>query len=132
MLNSLKSGNRLRIDFSKTEQEIEIPNLLQLQQSSYEDFLKPGNVFNDYSIEKVFKSIFPIHIQNKVSLEYLGMEVTKPKYSVRESVERGLTYSISLKIKIRLTTWDKSDNTNKDKVGVEQKVRNKIRKTRTA
>ena len=120
MLNSLKSGNRLRVDFSKTKQEIEIPNLLQLQQSSYENFLKLGNVFNDYSIEKVFKSIFPIHIPNKVYLEYLGMEVTQPKYSVRESVERGLTYSISLKIKIRLTTWDKSDNTNKDKVGVEQ------------
>ena len=120
MLNSLKSGNRLRVDFSKTKQEIGIPNLLQLQQSSYENFLKLGNVFNDYSIEKVFKSIFPIHIPNKVYLEYLGMEVTQPKYSVRESVERGLTYSISLKIKIRLTTWDKSDNTNKDKVGVEQ------------
>ena len=103
MLNSLKSGNRLRVDFSKTKQEIEIPNLLQLQQSSYENFLKLGNVFNDYSIEKVFKSIFPIHIPNKVYLEYLGMEVTQPKYSVRESVERGLTYSISLKIKIRLT-----------------------------
>jgi len=116
MLNSLKSGNRLRIDFSKTEQEIEIPNLLQLQQSSYENFLKPGNVFNDYSIEKVFKSIFPIHIQNKVSLEYLGMEVTKPKYSVRESVERGLTYSISLKIKIRLIIWDRNEST-KEKIG---------------
>ena len=120
MLNKLQSANRLRLDFSKIPQVLDIPNLLQLQQSSYENFLKPGNVFNDYSIEKVFKSIFPIHIQNKVSLEYLGMEVTKPKYSVRESVERGLTYSISLKIKIRLTTWDKSDNTNKDKVGVEQ------------
>ena len=39
MLNSLKSGNRLRIDFAKNPQKIEIPNLLQLQQTSYDTFL---------------------------------------------------------------------------------------------
>ena len=39
MLNTLYSGNRLRVDFSKTPQQIEVPNLLQLQQSSYENFL---------------------------------------------------------------------------------------------
>ena len=42
MLNSLHSGNRLRVDFSKTPREIEIPNLLQLQQKSYENFLDAG------------------------------------------------------------------------------------------
>ena len=39
MLNTLYSGNRLRVDFSKTPQQIEVPNLLQLQQSSYDKFL---------------------------------------------------------------------------------------------
>jgi DNA-directed RNA polymerase subunit beta len=39
MLNTLYSGNRLRVDFSKTPQQIEVPNLLQLQQSSYDNFL---------------------------------------------------------------------------------------------
>ena len=38
MLNSLKSGNRLRVDFAKNPQKIEIPNLLQLQQTSYDTF----------------------------------------------------------------------------------------------
>jgi DNA-directed RNA polymerase beta subunit len=117
MLNSLKSGNRLRVDFSKTPQEIDVPNLLQLQKSSYENFLMLGNNSNDYSIEKVFSSIFPIHHQNKISLDYLGLEVTKPKYTVRESMERGLTYSVSLKIKIRLTIWDRDEGT-KEKIGV--------------
>ena len=42
MLNSLKSGNRLRVDFAKNPQQIEIPNLLQLQQNSYENFLMIG------------------------------------------------------------------------------------------
>jgi len=119
MLNSLKSGNRLRVDFSKTPQEIEVPNLLQLQKSSYENFLMMGNGLSDYSIEKVFNSIFPIHHQNKITLEYLGLEVTKPKYTVRESMERGLTYSVSLKIKIRLTIWDRDEST-KEKIGVKE------------
>ena len=39
MLNTLYSGNRLRVDFAKTPQQIEVPNLLQLQQSSYDNFL---------------------------------------------------------------------------------------------
>ena len=116
MLNDLQSGNRLRIDFSKTPQEIEVPNLLQLQKSSYENFLMMGNGSNDYSIEKVFNSIFPIQHQNKITLDYLGLEVTKPKYTVRESMERGLTYSVSLKIKIRLTVWDRDEGT-KEKIG---------------
>ncbi len=118
MLNSLKSGNRLRIDFSKTPQEIEVPNLLQLQKSSYENFLMMrDSSTTDYSIEKVFNSIFPIHHQNKITLEYLGAEVTKPKYTVRESMERSLTYSVSLKIKIRLIIWDRDEST-KEKVGL--------------
>jgi DNA-directed RNA polymerase beta subunit len=71
----------------------------------------------DYSIEKVFNSIFPIHHQNKITLEYLGAEVTKPKYTVRESMERSLTYSVSLKIKIRLIIWDRDEST-KEKVGL--------------
>ena len=119
MLNSLKSGNRLRVDFAKTPQQIEIPNLLQLQKSSYENFLMIGDGSSDYSIDKVFNSIFPIHYQNRLTLEYLGAEVTKPKYTVRESMEKGLTYSVSLKIKIRLTIWDR-DETTKEKVGIRE------------
>jgi len=61
MLNSLRSGNRLRVDFAKKQKHIEIPNLLQLQQKSYEHFLDVGNPERDSGIEKVFTSIFPIH-----------------------------------------------------------------------
>ncbi|MFW2443503.1 hypothetical protein ACN4FT_12020, partial [Aliarcobacter butzleri] len=87
MLNSLKSGNRLRVDFAKNPQKIEIPNLLQLQQTSYDTFLMIGQEDRTTAgIEKVFKSIFPIHdVQNRLTLDYLGSEVGKPKYDVRES-----------------------------------------------
>ena len=119
MLNSLYSGNRLRVDFAKTPQQIEIPNLLQLQQSSYDNFLMIAKKNRDASgIEKVFSSAFPIHdAQNRLTIEYLGSEVATPKYTVRECMERGLTYAVSLKMKTRLVLWDRDENT-KEKLGV--------------
>ncbi|WP_200763229.1 DNA-directed RNA polymerase subunit beta [Nitrosophilus alvini] len=119
MLNSIKSGNRLRVDFSKIPQEIEIPNLLQLQQSSFEHFLMiDKEERNNSGIEKVFRSIFPIHDpQNRLSLEYAGSEITKPKYTIRECMERGLTYSVSIKMKIRLVLWERDEKTG-EKIGV--------------
>ncbi len=119
MLNTLYSGNRLRVDFSKTPQQIEVPNLLQLQQSSYDNFLMLEDKDRKNSgIEKVFESVFPIHdTQNRLTVEYLGSEVGKPKYTVRECMERGLTYAVSLRMKTRLVLWDRDENT-KEKLGV--------------
>ncbi|HHO42058.1 MAG TPA: DNA-directed RNA polymerase subunit beta, partial [Epsilonproteobacteria bacterium] len=111
MLNSLHSGNRLRIDFSKTPRKIEIPNLLQLQQESYDSFLMFSEKDRRNSIiEKVFRSSFPIHDQqNRISLTYKNSEIIKPKYTVRECMERGLTYAVSLKMNIALTIWNKDE-----------------------
>jgi len=118
MLNNLKSGNRLRVDFSKVPRKIDVPNLLQVQQKSYEHFLNVANTDQESGIEKVFKSIFPIHDpQNRLSLEYIGSEIGKPKYNVRECMDRGLTYSVSLKMNIRLILWDKNEKTG-EKAGV--------------
>ncbi len=119
MLNSLQSGNRLRVDFAKSPQNIEIPNLLQLQQSSYDNFLMVD--FDDRTeagIEKVFKQTFPIHdVQNRFTLDYINSEVGKPKYTVSESMVRGLTYSIPLRINVRLTLWEQDEKTG-EKIGV--------------
>ncbi|MCK5294490.1 MAG: DNA-directed RNA polymerase subunit beta, partial [Arcobacteraceae bacterium] len=119
MLNSLKSGNRLRVDFAKNPQNIEIPNLLKLQQNSYKNFLMVGEEDrSEAGIEKVFKSIFPIHDnQNRFTLDYIKSEVGKPKYNVSEAMVRGLTYSIPLKINVRLTLWDLDEKTG-EKIGV--------------
>jgi len=113
MLNSLYSGNRLRVDFSKTPREIEIPNLLQLQQKSYENFLMLGEKDRRNStIESVFRASFPIHDQqNRLTLTYRNSEIVKPKYTVRECMERGLTYSVSLKMNISLTIWNRDEKT---------------------
>lgn len=118
MLNSLYSGNRLRVDFSGVEKQIEIPNLLQLQKKSFEHFLDINNQKVESGIEKVFKSIFPIHdAQNRLSLEYLGSELSEPKYTVRECMERGLTYAVNLKIKIRLIIYNRDEKTG-EKISV--------------
>jgi DNA-directed RNA polymerase subunit beta len=119
MLNSLKSGNRLRVDFTKNSQKIDIPNLLQLQQNSYDNFLMVGcNDRSQAGIEKVFKNSFPIHdTQNRFTLEYLGSEVGKPKYTVKEAMVRGMTYSVPLRINIRLILWDIDEKTG-EKIGI--------------
>ena len=121
MLNTLYSGNRLRVDFSKTPQQIEVPNLLQLQLSSYENFLMIDKKDRSQSgLERVFQSVFPIHdAQNRITLEYVGSEIGSPKYTVRECMERGLTYSVSLRMKTRLVLWDRDENT-KEKKGVNE------------
>ncbi|EAK0794090.1 DNA-directed RNA polymerase subunit beta [Campylobacter lari] len=117
MLNS-QSGNRLRIDFSNVPQQIDIPNLLQLQKKSFDYFLNIDAKNSESGIEKVFKSIFPIHDpQNRLSLEYVSSEVGKPKYTIRECMERGLTYSVNLKMKIRLTLHEKDEKTG-EKIGI--------------
>ncbi|HHD84128.1 MAG TPA: DNA-directed RNA polymerase subunit beta, partial [Campylobacteraceae bacterium] len=118
MLNSLRSGNRLRVDFSKNPKQIDVPNLLQLQQKSYEQFLNVKDKSKQSGIEKVFNSIFPIHDpQNRLTLEYVESDIDKPKYTIRECMERGLTYSVHLKMKIRLVLWDKNEKTG-EKTGV--------------
>ena len=118
MLNSLYSGNRLRVDFSNVAKEIDVPNLLQLQKKSFDHFLNLDNSQTESGIEKVFKSIFPIHDpQNRLSLEYVSSEIGKPRYTIRECMERGLTYSVNLKIKIRLIVHDREEKTG-EKIGV--------------
>ncbi len=112
MLNSLFSGNRLRVDFSNTPREIEIPHLLQLQQKSFERFLNLDGKDKTSGIEHVFRSIFPIRDpQNRLTLEFIDCEVGKPRYTVRECMERGLTYAVNLRMKIQLTLHEKDEKT---------------------
>ena len=116
MSNMQQLKNRLRIDFSNVSEQIEIPNLLQLQKKSFDYFLNLNN--NESGIEKVFKSIFPIHDpQNRLTLECVDSQVGKPKYTIRECIEKGLTYSVNLKIKIRLTLHERDEKTG-EKIGV--------------
>ncbi|WP_104692919.1 DNA-directed RNA polymerase subunit beta/beta' [Helicobacter pametensis] len=115
MKNDLK--NRLRVDFTQNPQNLEVPNLLLLQRGSYDSFLS-SDPNSESGIEKVFRSIFPIQdAQNRITLEYMGCEFGKPKYTATEAMVRGITYSIPLKIKVRLVLWDKDEKTG-EKIGI--------------
>ena len=110
------TSTRLRADFSKSKKELDVPNLLMLQKTSYDSFLYSSDG-RESGIEKVLKSIFPIQDSGgRVTLEYVGCEFGKQKYTISETMVRGLTYSIPLKIKIRLLLWDKDEKN--EQVGI--------------
>ncbi|OPX26924.1 MAG: DNA-directed RNA polymerase subunit beta [Campylobacteraceae bacterium 4484_166] len=119
MSNSLKSGNRLRINFQEQNNSLDIQNLLQLQKDSFESFLQYKQKDRSKSgIDKVFRSIFPIDdIQNRIKLEFLGTEIVPGKYTPSEAIVKDSTYSVGVKIKIRLTLWNIDENTG-ERLGV--------------
>ena len=90
MSKQTKLKNRLRIDFTKNPQLLDVPDLLSLQRESYNDFLSVDST-RESGIEKVFKSIFPIQdAQGRITLEYAGCEFGKPRYTTTEAMVRGI------------------------------------------
>ena len=117
MANFTKLKNRLRADFTKNPQSIDVPNLLLLQRNSYDDFLCVDSD-KESGIERVFKSVFPIQdSQNRITLEYVSCKFGKPKYTTNEAMVRGVTYAVSLQIKIRLVLWEKDEKTG-ERLGI--------------
>ena len=101
---------RIRKSFSKCGETAQIPNLIQVQQDSYSEFLQsdvsPENRSNS-GLESVFRSIFPIsdYDENAV-VEYVKYELCEPKYDCDECIQRGVSYSAPLKVTLRLIVWD--------------------------
>ncbi|HTW89307.1 MAG TPA: DNA-directed RNA polymerase subunit beta, partial [Candidatus Binataceae bacterium] len=101
---------RLRRSFGKIRKIIDIPNLIEIQKRSYEEFLQIGVSLEerrDSGLQAVFKSVFPIKDFNETaSLEFVSYELGEPKYDVDECHQRGMTYAAPLKVKIQLVIWD--------------------------
>ena len=106
-----KAGVEDRISFAKIREIIGIPNLIEIQQRSYEQFLQtrvPPQEREDTGLQGVFTSIFPITDYNdSASLEFVRYEFGDPKYTAEECREKGMTYSVPLKVTLRLVVWDK-------------------------
>jgi len=104
------SNLRLRRSFGKIRKIIDIPNLIEIQKRSYEEFLQLGVPLEerrDSGLQAVFKSVFPIKDFNETaSLEFVSYELGDPKYDVDECHQRGMTYAAPLKVKIQLVIWD--------------------------
>jgi DNA-directed RNA polymerase subunit beta len=101
---------RLRRNFGKIGKIVDIPNLIEIQRRSYEEFLQlnlPAGERRDTGLQGVFKSVFPIKDFNETaSLEFVSYSLGEPKYSVQECHERGMTYAAPLKVTIQLVIWD--------------------------
>ncbi len=99
-----------RISFGKIPTVLEAPNLLSIQKDTFEEFVQqnvaPGKRENK-GLQMVFTANFPI-LDNKENyrLDFLEYNIEKPRYSVLECVERGLTFAAPLKGKLRLSTKD--------------------------
>jgi DNA-directed RNA polymerase subunit beta len=106
-----KAGSEDRVSFAKIHEIIGIPNLIEIQQRSYEQFLQaqvPPQEREDAGLQGVFSSIFPISDYNdSASLEFVRYEFGDPKYTAEECWEKGMTYSVPLKVTLRLVVWDK-------------------------
>jgi DNA-directed RNA polymerase subunit beta len=88
------------------EEFYSLPNLLTVQLESYKNFLQEDiepDKRTDESLDGIFREIFPIlDLQNRYILEYLGYRVEKPKYNIEECLQKNLTYSCSIFVKLRL------------------------------
>ena len=101
---------RRRLDFGEIPVILPIPNLIEVQQQSYQRFLQLEVLpeeRQDIGLQEIFKSVFPIADYNDMALlEFVSYNFGKPKYGAAECRERGMTYSIPLKVTVRLVTWD--------------------------
>jgi DNA-directed RNA polymerase subunit beta len=99
-----------RINFGRISSVIEVPDLLDIQNESFEDFIQmkalPGKR-EIKGLQQVFNTNFPI-LDNKeiYRLDFIEYNIEKPRYSITESLERGLTFSAPLKAKLRLSVKD--------------------------
>ena len=106
---------RYRKNFGKIQNIVNVPYLLDIQVASYNKFLN-GDEDNGFQsgIDVAFKSIFPIeNYAGNIVLEYVGYNIGKPEYTVKECQVRGLTYSSPLRIKVRLSIYEVDENDNK-------------------
>ncbi len=96
-----------RVSFTDKEDIIDLPNLIEIQVKSYNQFLQsdvmPEERVN-IGIQEIFSDLFPIRsYDEKTVLEFLSYNLGVPKYDPDECIRRGITYSVTLKVKFRLT-----------------------------
>ena len=115
MAQSFIGRKRLRKYYGKIREVLDMPNLIEVQKSSYDLFLNSGDQdspIDGEGIQGVFQSVFPIKDFNESSvMEFVGYELEKPKYDVEECQQRDMTYSAPLKVTLRLIVFDIDEET---------------------
>src|SRR5579864_5304327 len=115
MTLSFTGRKRLRKRFGKIAEIAEMPNLIEVQRTSYDQFLqmqKPEAGRLDEGLQAVFSSVFPIKDFSETSLlEYVDYHFEDPKYDVEECQQRSMTYAAPLKVTLRLIVFDVDQET---------------------
>ena len=112
-LNDSKSytgRKRIRRTFGKIPEVCEMPNLIEVQKNSYEEFLQrdiPHTERATRGLQEVFKSVFPIRdFAGRAEIDFVKYELEEPKYDVEECQQRSMTYAAPLRVTLRLSTFD--------------------------
>jgi len=115
MAQTFTGRKRVRKFFGSIREVAEMPNLIEVQKASYDQFLlvrEPVGGRLDEGLQAVFKSVFPISdFSNSSMLEFVKYEFEPPKYDVDECRQRGMTYAAPLKVTLRLIVFDIDEET---------------------
>lgn len=96
MFKVIDAGTRKRRTYARIDEVLDLPNLIEVQQTSYQWFLREG-------LQEMFSEISPIQdFTGNLVLEFIGYSLGEPKYSVDECKERDATYSVPLRVRVRL------------------------------
>ncbi|MFG1250109.1 DNA-directed RNA polymerase subunit beta [Xanthobacter flavus] len=115
MAQTFTGRKRIRKFFGKIKEVAEMPNLIEVQKASYDQFLQieePKGGRDDDGLQAVFKSVFPISdFSGAAMLEFVRYEFEPPKYDVDECRQRGMTFAAPLKVTLRLIVFDVDPDT---------------------
>jgi DNA-directed RNA polymerase subunit beta len=115
MSQSFTGRKRVRKYFGSITEAAEMPNLIEVQKYSYDQFLQmvnPAEGRLEEGLQAVFKSVFPIDdFSGQSSLEFVNYEFEPPKYDVEECQQRGMTYAAPLKVTLRLIVFEIDEDT---------------------
>jgi DNA-directed RNA polymerase subunit beta len=115
MAKSFTGRKRVRKSFGRIPEVAPMPNLIEVQKSSYDAFLQmdtPPDKRQQVGLQEVFRSVFPIRdFSERAQLEFVKYEFEEPKYDVEECQQRGMTFAAPLKATLRLVVWDVDEDT---------------------
>ncbi len=115
MAKSFTGRKRIRRSFGRIPEVAPMPNLIEVQKSSYDHFLQMGVRPEDRAnvgLQEVFRSVFPVRdFSDRARLEFVRYDLEEPKYDVEECQQRGITYAAPLRVTLRLVVWDIDEET---------------------
>ncbi len=115
MSKTFSGRSRFRRNFGRIAEVARMPNLIEVQKSSYDQFLQmeaPEEGRITTGLQAVLKSVFPISdFAGRSQLEFVDYRFEEPKYDVEECQQRGMTYAAPLKVTLRLVVWDIDEET---------------------